>query len=57
MTNEYEGLRHVKIEVDGGIVPETAERCVNAGASILVAGSYVFRANSLGGAISSLRIH
>nr|NNM90042.1 ribulose-phosphate 3-epimerase [Bacilli bacterium] len=51
------GLRHVKIEVDGGIVPETAERCVNAGASILVAGSYVFRANSLGGAISSLRIH
>lgn len=30
------------IEVDGGINQETGKRCVDAGANILVAGSYVF---------------
>ncbi|HEX2803924.1 MAG TPA: ribulose-phosphate 3-epimerase [Sphingomicrobium sp.] len=33
----------VLIEVDGGIDPETAPQAVNAGASVLVAGSATFR--------------
>lgn len=45
----------VRIEVDGGIVPETARQCVQAGATVLVAGSYVFRSPSLVDAIESLR--
>jgi len=43
------------IEVDGGINQETAKQCVTAGASVLVAGSYVFGAKDKGGAIKSLR--
>jgi ribulose-phosphate 3-epimerase len=33
----------VEIEVDGGVNPETAKACVDAGASVLVAGSAVFK--------------
>ncbi|OQO69036.1 ribulose-phosphate 3-epimerase [Enterococcus villorum] len=33
---------HYLIEVDGGIVPETAKICQEAGADIFVAGSYVY---------------
>jgi ribulose-phosphate 3-epimerase len=43
------------IEVDGGINPETALKCVQAGAGVLVAGSYVFHAKNRAAAISSLR--
>jgi ribulose-phosphate 3-epimerase len=32
----------VPIEVDGGIDPDTAPRCLAAGARVFVAGSYVF---------------
>lgn len=32
----------IDIEVDGGIVEETGKMCVDAGANILVAGSYIF---------------
>ena len=32
----------VDIQVDGGIVEETGKMCVEAGATVLVAGSYVF---------------
>lgn len=32
------------IEVDGGIVPETAKRCKDAGANVFVAGSYIYGA-------------
>ena len=32
------------IEVDGGINPETAKLCIEAGANVLVAGSSVFSA-------------
>lgn len=35
---------HYDIEVDGGIVPETAKRCKEAGADVFVAGSYIFGA-------------
>jgi ribulose-phosphate 3-epimerase len=36
--------RHIHIEVDGGIAPDTAPLVREAGANILVAGSSVFRA-------------
>ena len=42
---EYEkenGLKY-DISVDGGINRETAKRCVDAGANVLVAGSYLFK--------------
>ena len=34
--------RDILIEVDGGINPQTAKLCINAGADILVAGTSVF---------------
>jgi ribulose-phosphate 3-epimerase len=34
--------REVRLEVDGGITPETARQCVEAGADVLVAGSATF---------------
>ncbi|MFM8321301.1 MAG: ribulose-phosphate 3-epimerase, partial [Chloroflexota bacterium] len=37
-------LERVEIEVDGGIAPDTAARVVQAGATVLVAGSAVFNA-------------
>lgn len=36
---------HTEIEVDGGINPNTARLCIDAGASILVAGNAVFKAS------------
>jgi ribulose-phosphate 3-epimerase len=35
--------RAIDLEVDGGIVPETARQCIDAGADALVAGTAVFR--------------
>jgi len=35
--------REIMLEVDGGINPETARQCVDAGADVLVAGSYTFK--------------
>jgi ribulose-phosphate 3-epimerase len=43
------------IEVDGGINAETAKMCIEAGANILVAGSYIFGAKDRKKAIASLR--
>ncbi|MBM7687368.1 ribulose-phosphate 3-epimerase [Enterococcus ureilyticus] len=43
------------IEVDGGIVPETAKRCKEAGANVFVAGSYIYNAESPKNQIDSLR--
>ncbi len=37
------GLRRLHVQVDGGVDPETAPGCVEAGATNLVAGSSVFR--------------
>jgi len=39
---EMIGSRDIRIEVDGGVTPETAPLCVEAGADTLVAGSAVF---------------
>jgi ribulose-phosphate 3-epimerase len=35
--------REIRLEVDGGINPETARQCVDAGADVLVAGSFTFK--------------
>lgn len=40
----------VDIQVDGGINDETLETVINAGANLLVAGSYVFKGNLEGNA-------
>lgn len=45
----------VEIEVDGGINPETAKRCLDAGATILVAGSAIFLAEDPADMIRQLR--
>ncbi|MFN6999049.1 ribulose-phosphate 3-epimerase [Elioraea tepidiphila] len=49
------GDRPIRIEVDGGITPETAPLVVEAGASVLVAGSAVFGAGDYAAAIAALR--
>jgi ribulose-phosphate 3-epimerase len=51
---DVRGLK-VDIEVDGGINAETAKRVVEAGATVLVAGSYVFGSKDYGQAIRALR--
>ncbi len=43
------------IEVDGGVNPETAKRCIEAGADVLVAGNAVFKAADPGEMIRALR--
>lgn len=43
------------IQVDGGIVPATAKLCVEAGADVLVSGSYIFGAENIKEAVDSLR--
>lgn len=43
------------IQVDGGINAETAKLCRNAGANVLVAGTYLFRAADMKAAADSLR--
>lgn len=49
------GDRPIRIEVDGGITPETAPLVVEAGASALVAGSAVFGRPPYAQAIAALR--
>lgn len=44
------------IEVDGGVTPQTAKLCRDAGASVFVAGSAVFNATDRGEAIRALRV-
>jgi len=43
------------IEVDGGITPDTASLATSAGATVLVAGTAVFRADDPAAAVRSLR--
>ncbi|MBB5351651.1 ribulose-phosphate 3-epimerase [Haloferula luteola] len=43
------------IEVDGGIVAETAGLCAHAGANVMVAGSSTFRAPDMAAAIAEIR--
>ena len=43
------------IEVDGGIVPETAQICQKAGADVFVAGSYIYNSEDPVGQINQLK--
>lgn len=45
----------IELEVDGGINPDTAKRCVAAGANVLVAGSAVFGTQNYSENIEALR--
>lgn len=45
----------VEIQVDGGVDPHTAPRCVEAGATVLVAGTAVFGREDYAAAIAALR--
>ena len=48
------GLK-TEIEIDGGVNPKTALQCIDAGATVLVAGSAVFRAEDPKNMIALLR--
>ncbi len=43
------------IQVDGGVDSKTAPLCVEAGADVLVSGSYIFGSENIESAINSLR--
>ncbi len=45
----------IDVGVDGGIDPQTAPQVVEAGANVLIAGSYIFSSNDYASAIASLR--
>jgi len=49
------GKRNIIIEVDGGITPDTAKSCINAGADILVAGTSVFAGGTYNENIQKLK--
>ena len=49
------GDRDIDIEIDGGVGEGNARDLINAGASILVAGTSVFKADDYGTAIRALR--
>jgi len=50
------GTRPIEIEVDGGVNPETAKLCINAGADVLVAGSAVFKTSDYAANIRALKV-
>jgi ribulose-phosphate 3-epimerase len=49
------GNRAIDLEVDGGVTPETAPKCIAAGANVLVAGSAVFKTKDYAANIAALR--
>lgn len=51
---DRQGLKTL-IQVDGGINLETAKKCLDAGANVLVAGTFVFGSNDRALAIKQLR--
>ncbi len=49
------GARPIELEVDGGIAPDTAGKIVAAGATVLVAGSAVFKGGDYAANIAAIR--
>ena len=45
----------MKLEVDGGINAETAPLAVEAGVTVLVAGSYIFNAEDMEKTVKELK--
>ena len=54
-SEEDKTLPPFDIQVDGGINEETARRCFEAGANVLVAGTHLFSAPDMGAAVEKLR--
>ncbi|MBM3198253.1 MAG: ribulose-phosphate 3-epimerase, partial [Chlamydiae bacterium] len=52
---EGEILPPFAIQVDGGIHPETAKACKEAGANVFVSGNYLYGAKDMRKAIAELR--
>lgn len=50
-----EDLPPFEIQVDGGINEFTAQQCIDAGANVIVAGTYVFQSKDMKQAVQSLR--
>ncbi|MCQ6279706.1 ribulose-phosphate 3-epimerase [Bacillus sp. EB600] len=46
---------NIEIEIDGGVNPETAKLCIEAGATVLVAGSAIYNQEDRGKAIELIR--
>jgi ribulose-phosphate 3-epimerase len=55
MLQERSLAGQVEIEVDGGVDSQTAHRCTEAGATVLVAGNAVFGRPDVAAAIAALR--
>jgi ribulose-phosphate 3-epimerase len=54
--NKIEKLgKNIELEVDGGINEKTCKSAINAGANVLVSGSYIFKSEDKKAAIESLR--
>ncbi|PKG24886.1 ribulose-phosphate 3-epimerase [Niallia nealsonii] len=53
MANEWNP--ELEIEVDGGINEETAKICIEAGANVLVAGSFIYGSSDRAQAIKAIR--
>jgi ribulose-phosphate 3-epimerase len=47
--------RHIELEVDGGIGPDTARTVTEAGATVLVAGSAIFGQRDRAAAMREIR--
>lgn len=52
--SKIKGLNY-EIEVDGGINAETAPQAINAGATVLVAGSYIFSAEDMASRVREIK--
>ena len=52
----YENNYDIDIEVDGGINDKTAKSVIDAGANILVAGSYIIKSENYKEAISKIKV-
>ncbi len=55
--SEYAALKglNYEIEVDGGINAETAPLVINAGATVLVAGNYIFSAEDMAARVKEIK--
>jgi len=47
--------KEVLLEVDGGVEPQNASKLVQAGANVLIAGTYVFRSGDISAAVKKLK--
>ncbi len=54
--SKEESLPPFEIQVDGGINLDTAKQCIEDGANVLVAGSYIFKQPDMAAAVRALRM-